>query len=193
VRLLPSLTTAETIAVSLDRHVDVREPLASIFYVEATARSERAVRDRVNEILDAFGLGRYRDTCVADLSTGTRRVLELACVAGHRPRLLLLDEPSSGLSQAETEQLAQILRDLAAMTDATLAIVEHDVPLVSGLSDELVCMDLGRVIARGKPHEVLSNQDVIRSYLGTDQRTIARSGDRSVERHDRDRPLRAGS
>jgi ABC-type branched-subunit amino acid transport system ATPase component len=107
--------------------------------------------------------------------------------------LLLLDEPSSGLSQAETERMAQILRDLAATTAATLAIIEHDVPLVAELSDELVCMDLGRVIARGKSNDVLTNPEVIRSYLGTDQATIARSGALPVQRRPRDRPLRAGS
>jgi ABC-type branched-subunit amino acid transport system ATPase component len=189
VRLLPSLTTAETIAVSLERHTDVREPVASIFYVDATARSEHAVRRRADEIMEAFGLARYRDTCVADLSTGTRRVLELACVAAHRPRLLLLDEPSSGLSQAETEQMAATLRELAGMTGATLAIIEHDVPLVAELSDELICMELGRVIARGKPEAVLTNSEVVRSYLGTDQATIARSGSRPAPR--RATPVRA--
>lgn len=193
VRLLPTLTAAETIAVSLERQTEVREPIASIFYVNATARSERRVQQRVGELIDAFGLSRYRDTCVADLSTGTRRVLELACIAGHRPSLLLLDEPSSGLSQAESEEMAHILTDLAATTGATLAIIEHDVPLVAAISDELVCMNLGRIIARGEPNAVLTNPDVIRSYLGTDQAAIERSGDRSARGRARTRPLRAGS
>jgi branched-chain amino acid transport system ATP-binding protein len=146
----------------------------------------------VDELIDTFGLGRYRDTRVADLSTGTRRVLELACAAGHRPSLLLLDEPSSGLSQSEVEKMAEIVRNLAHTTGSTLAIIEHDVPLVADLSDELVCMDLGRIIARGKPNDVLTNPDVIASYLGTDQTTIARSGERLLGAKSRKR-LRVGS
>jgi ABC-type branched-subunit amino acid transport system ATPase component/ABC-type branched-subunit amino acid transport system permease subunit len=175
VRLLPSLTTAETLAVSLERNVEVREPVACLLYFDATARSERSVRRRVDELLETFGLERYRDTFVADLSTGTRRVLELACAAGHRPNLLLLDEPSSGLSLAESDAMAQHLVELASSTGATLAIIEHDVPLVSRLSDELVCMDLGRIVARGKPAAVLADPVVIRSYLGGEEGTFGAS------------------
>jgi ABC-type branched-subunit amino acid transport system ATPase component len=120
-------------------------------------------------------------------------VLELACVAGHRPRLLLLDEPSSGLSQSEAEDMAPVLADLAAATGATLAIIEHDVPLVAGLSDELICMDLGRIIARGEPNAVLRNPDVVRSYLGTDEATIARSGERAGRSGTRARSPRAAT
>ena len=186
VRLLPALTVSEVLAVALERHIDVREPVASVLYLDATKHSERAVATRVDEILDRFGLGRYRDVCVSELSTGTRRILELACAAGHRPSFLLLDEPSSGLSQAETEQMAEVLRNLARATGATLMLIEHDVPLVAGLADELVCMDLGRVIARGDPQAVLSDPAVIRSYLGGAEPTPqTRSGRRQ--------PLRAGT
>ena len=186
VRLLPALTVSEVLAVALERHIDVREPVASVLYLDATKRSERDVATRVDEILERFGLGRYRDVCVSELSTGTRRILELACAAGHRPSFLLLDEPSSGLSQAETEQMAEVLRNLARATGATLMLIEHDVPLVAGLADELVCMDLGRVIARGEPQAVLSDPAVISSYLGGAEPTPQpRSGRRQ--------PLRAGT
>jgi branched-chain amino acid transport system permease protein len=176
VRLLPSMTVAETLAVSLERHIEVREPVASTFRFAAAVRSERAVARAVDQLLETFGLERYRNAFVSELPTGVRRVLELACATGHRPRLLLLDEPSSGLSQAESEEMAEVLLDLAARTKATLVIIEHDVPLVSGLADELVCMHLGTVIARGEPGAVLSHPDVIASYLGGDDATIQRSG-----------------
>ena len=169
VRLLPSLTLVETLAVSLERHVEVREPVASTLRVRATIDSERAVWRRVDQVLEAFDLGPYRDAFVSELSTGVRRVLELACATAHRPRLLLLDEPSSGLNQAESEAMGRSLLSLATETRATLVVIEHDVPLVSGFSDELVCMDLGRVIARGRPAEVLADREVIVSYLGGNQ------------------------
>ncbi|MEY2430562.1 MAG: hypothetical protein QOC92_287 [Acidimicrobiaceae bacterium] len=180
VRLFPSLTAAESLAVSLERHVEVREPLACLLYPDSTARSEREVRRRVDELIDAFSLGRYRDTCVSDLSTGTRRVLELACAAAHRPTLLFLDEPSSGLSQAESEEMAEVLVDLAQTLRATVAIIEHDVPLVSKLSDELVCMDLGKIIARGKPESVLHDPEVVRSYLGQAEAPVRRTRRRQL-------------
>ena len=166
VRLLPSLTVSETLAVSLDRHTRVREPISSMLYLPSTARSERAVWHRVDELVGEFGLAPYRDTPTSDLSTGTRRILELACVAGHQPELLLLDEPSSGLSQRETEGMADVIREIRMLTGATVAIIEHDVPLVSSLADELVCMNLGSVICRGLSDDVLRNQVVIDAYLG---------------------------
>jgi ABC-type branched-subunit amino acid transport system ATPase component len=154
------------LAVSLDRHTRVREPISSMLYLPSTARSEREVWHRVDELVGEFGLAQYRDTPTSDLSTGTRRILELACVAGHQPKLLLLDEPSSGLSQLETEGMADVIREIRKLTGATVAIIEHDVPLVSSLADELVCMNLGSVICRGLPDDVLRNQVVIDAYLG---------------------------
>jgi ABC-type branched-subunit amino acid transport system ATPase component len=175
-RLFPSLTVAENLAVALERHVEVREPLACTFHVGAVAVSERAVSARVDELIDTMGLGRYRRAFASELSTGTRRIVELACAMAHDPAVLLLDEPSSGIAQRESEALAELLVDLRDRTGAALVVIEHDIPLVSSIADRLTCLHLGRVIAEGRPAEVLANPEVIASYLGTDPAAVARSG-----------------
>jgi ABC-type branched-subunit amino acid transport system ATPase component/ABC-type branched-subunit amino acid transport system permease subunit len=175
-RLFPSQSVAEVLAVALDRHLGVREPLANTFGVGAVLDSEVQVRTRVNELLEMFGLAPYRDAFVSELSTGTRRIVELACASAFEPRVLLLDEPSSGIAQRETEALAELLRALRDRTGATLVVIEHDIPMVTSIADRLVCLDLGEVIATGSPTAVLDDPAVVRAYLGTDEKAIARSG-----------------
>ena len=166
-RLFPTLTVRETLAVALERHVDVRDPSACLLPLKATRASERAVAARVDELLDTLRLDQFADAFVSELSTGTRRLVELACVLAHQPRVLLLDEPTSGVAQREGEAMAGLLTDLRDQTGATLVIVEHDVPLVAGIADRLVCLHLGSVIADGPPGEVLQSPQVVTSYLGT--------------------------
>ena len=175
-RLFPSLTVAETLATAFERHVDVRDPLACMLHVGAVTESEAAVRRRVEELIETMGLGRYRDAFVSELSTGTRRIVELACAMAHDPSVLLLDEPSSGIAQRETEALGQVLLDLKDRTGASLVVIEHDIPLVSSISDRLMCLHLGQVIADGPPDDVLRDPAVVASYLGSDDVAIARSG-----------------
>ena len=177
-RLFPSLTVAETLALACERHVDVREPFASGLYLAATRRSEAAVRARVDDLIGQVSLGAYRDARISELSTGTRRIVELACAMAHQPSVLLLDEPSSGLAQRESEALGQVLDDLRSALGAALVVVEHDIPLVAGLADTLVCMDRGTVLAAGPPAAVLADPAVVASYLGTDDAVIARSSRR---------------
>jgi ABC-type uncharacterized transport system ATPase subunit len=90
--------------------------------------------------------------------------------------VLILDEPSSGLAQREAEAMIDLIVDIKERTGAAIAIIEHDIPLIKSLSDELVCMHLGAVIARGTPEDVLSNDDVIAAYLGFDDVAVQRSG-----------------
>ncbi len=175
-RLFPSMTVTETIATALERHVEVREPTASAFRVGAVVESEHQVAERVEELLETMGLERYRDAFVSELSTGTRRIVELACAIAHEPRVLLLDEPSSGIAQRETEALGELLLQLRDTTGASLAVIEHDIPLVTSIADELVCLHLGRVIATGAAAEVLEDPEVVSSYLGTSELAIERSG-----------------
>jgi branched-chain amino acid transport system ATP-binding protein len=175
-RMFPSMTVAEALAVALDRHVAVREPLANVLGLGAALDSEETVRGRVEELLDRVGLERYRDAFIGELSTGTRRMVELAGVLAHRPRVVLLDEPSSGIAQRESEALGELLLSVRDRTGATLVVIEHDIPLVSSLADRMVCLHLGRVIAEGRPRHVLDDDGVVAAYLGTDDVAIARSG-----------------
>jgi branched-chain amino acid transport system ATP-binding protein len=165
-RLWSSLTTREALAVALDRHIEVREPLACAFRGSSVIDSERAVWQRVDEVLASTGLEPYRDSFLSELSTGTRRILELACAIAHGPELLFLDEPTAGVAQRESEVLGELLVDLRDRQHVTLVVVEHNIPVVSAISDRMVCFDLGSVLAEGSPKSVLSDKAVLSSYLG---------------------------
>ena len=91
----------------------------------------------------------YADKFVGELSTGTRRIVDLACALAHGPSVLLLDEPSSGIAQRETEALGPVLLDIRDKTGAAMVVIEHDMPLITGISDQLVALELGAVIAAG--------------------------------------------
>jgi ABC-type branched-subunit amino acid transport system ATPase component/ABC-type branched-subunit amino acid transport system permease subunit len=173
--LFPSLTVAEVLAVALERHIEVKDPLASMLGLEAVSKSEEKVADRVDELIELMGLGKWRNSFVSELSTGTRRVVDLACAMAHRPRVLLLDEPSSGIAQRESEAMGELLLGLRTETGASFIVIEHDVPLVSYISDRLMCLHLGKVIAEGEPTAVLADPAVIAAYLGQDEATIQRS------------------
>jgi branched-chain amino acid transport system permease protein len=167
-RLWSSLTVREAIAVALDRHVEVREPLACAFRGMSVVESERAVWQRVDEVLELTGVAPYRDAFLSELSTGTRRILELACAIAHGPELLFLDEPTAGVAQRESEVLGELLVDLRDREHVTLVVVEHNIPVISAISDRMVCFDLGQILAEGTPKAVLSDRAVLASYLGSD-------------------------
>jgi branched-chain amino acid transport system ATP-binding protein len=137
---------------------------------------EQRSRLRVGELLELMNLAAFRDSFVRELSTGTRRILDLACLVGHRPSVILLDEPSSGIAQREVEALSPVLLRLRDEMGASLLMIEHDIPMVSAIADRLVAMDQGLVIAEGVPADVLSHPDVLESYLGNDVVARQRSG-----------------
>jgi ABC-type branched-subunit amino acid transport system ATPase component/ABC-type branched-subunit amino acid transport system permease subunit len=176
-RLFPGLTVTETIAVALERHIAVRDPIACSLGLSAAQRSEHNVSERVEALIGTMGLDRYRNAFTAELSTGTRRVVEIACAMAHEPSVLLLDEPSSGIAQRESEALAELLHQLKDTTNAAFVIIEHDMPLVTQLSDRIICMHLGTPISEGSAAEVLADPAVVASYLGNNIATIQRSGE----------------
>jgi ABC-type branched-subunit amino acid transport system ATPase component/ABC-type branched-subunit amino acid transport system permease subunit len=137
---------------------------------------ERRKDAAARELVELMGLEAFATKYVRELSTGTRRIVELACMVAMGPKLLLLDEPSSGIAQRETEALGTLLAGLKRYLDATLVIIEHDMPMLLGLSDVVVAMNLGAVIAEGSPDEIRLHEEVISSYLGTDRLAIERSG-----------------
>jgi branched-chain amino acid transport system ATP-binding protein len=174
-RLFPGLTVSEAIAVALEQHVDVRDPLAASLRLPAVGDSEAKVAATVDGLIDLLGLGAYRDKFVRELSTGTRRIVDLACVLAQRPSVVLLDEPSSGIAQREAEALAPVLRRVRRELGASLLVIEHDLPLLLSIADRMIALDLGRVVTEGDPRAVIDHPAVVASYLGTEASAIARS------------------
>ncbi len=172
--LFESMTVAQTLGVAYARALRGGNLVGAMLGLHALR--ERAVRRHVDELVDLMGLGSFYDKFIHELSTGSRRIVDLACVLAHKPRVLLLDEPSSGIAQREVEALESLIRRVKESLDCTFLVIEHDIPLIRSLSDVMYAMETGRVIARGTPDEVLNDARVVESYLGTDATTIARSG-----------------
>ncbi len=174
--LFESLTVAESLMVAFHTRLESSGPLSSALQLPWARREERATRARVDELIDLMGLGAFHDKFISELSTGTRRIVDLAGVLAVQPSVLLLDEPSSGIAQREVEQLGALLHEVRTALDCTMVVVEHDIPLVRALCDELYAMETGRVIAHGTCEEVLSDDKVVESYLGGGSRAVERSG-----------------
>lgn len=175
-RLFPSLTVRETLAVALERHFAKVGPVLAAVRIGRAARVERGIRASVDELIRLMGLKPFRNKFIGELSTGTRRIVDLAATLAHRPDVLLLDEPSSGIAQRETEVLTALLPKIRQQIGCTMLIIEHDMPLVTAVSDELIAMETGRLIARGTPEAVVNDPLVVEAYLGVDAAVIRRSG-----------------
>ena len=165
-RLWPSLTVRDALLCAMDRHVKAKAPLASFLSLRSIVRGEARLGRAVDKALRALGLWGYRDTYVGDLSTGVRRMVELAGLLAAGPKVLLLDEPSSGIAQKETEALGPILLQLRELLGASLVVIEHDMPLLTSIADRIVALESGTVITEGTPDEVLAHPRVVASYLG---------------------------
>ena len=165
-RLFGSLTVREAIAVSLERQVEVGDPLSSMLGMPGARASEEKLGLRVEELIELVGLGSFRDKFVDELSTGSRRMVEIAALLGIGPKVLLLDEPSSGIAQKEAEALGPILLDVQRELDASILVIEHSMPLLTSIADHLVALDSGTYLTEGEPDVVLTHPAVVESYLG---------------------------
>ena len=164
--MFPSLTVTEVIAVSLERWISWGDPVTAALYLPMAFDSEASIFSRVEELIELMGLERYRHKRVRELSTGTRRVVDLTCVLAHRATVVLLDEPSSGIAQSEVEALAPLLSRMRSEMGASLLVIEHDMNLVTAICDRVLALDQGTVVATGSPTEVLNDPKVLAAYLG---------------------------
>jgi len=142
--------------------------LSGAFRLPWAAREERELRRRAGELMDRVGFPFAKASLVAELPVGARRQLELARALMCKPRLLLLDEPTGGLTRADVDAIGDLLKSLrdGAGGELSVLLVEHNVPFVFSLCDSVTAMDSGQDIANGKPGEIRANEQVIRSYLG---------------------------
>jgi len=140
-----------------------------LLFSGATRQAERESRRKVEEVIEFLDLQAYRDTMIAGLPYGVRKVVELARALATEPRLLLLDEPSSGLNVEETGDMAFWIDDIRDQLGITVLMVEHDMTLVSRVSDRVVALNQGQVLAAGTPREVQTHPGVIEAYLGSQE------------------------
>jgi ABC-type branched-subunit amino acid transport system ATPase component/ABC-type branched-subunit amino acid transport system permease subunit len=177
--LFAGLTVSETIQVAMLQGAKTRI-LPAMVGAPWTRAAERASRQRSLDIVNAFGLAPWADALTSELSTGMRRICDLAAQVTTEPRLLLLDEPTAGVAQREAEAFGPLVRRIRDDLDCSVLIIEHDMPMLMGLCDRVYAFEAGYLIAEGTPTQVRDNPEVIASYLGTDATAINRSGQHSV-------------
>lgn len=173
--LFPELTVNETLLIALESK-KTTGMVSTALGLPGARRHGREANSEVGELIAFLGLGEYQDHYVNDLSTGTRRVVELGGLLALNAKVLCLDEPTAGLAQRETEAFAPLITTVQSELRASVLLIEHDMPLVMSISTRVYCLETGAIIAEGTPSEIRSNPRVIASYLGTDERAIARSG-----------------
>lgn len=139
-----------------------------MLFFPSVKQAERAHRKRVEEVIDFLDLQPHRDSLISGLPYGVRKVVEIARALCTEPKLLLLDEPASGLSVEETQDLVYWIKDIRKQLGITVIMVEHDMSLVSQVSDHVLAINQGRFLASGSVQEVQSDPAVIEAYLGSD-------------------------
>jgi ABC-type branched-subunit amino acid transport system ATPase component len=173
-RLFPELTVRETVQVALESRSRT-DLIGTAIGLPGSIKAERAKRAEAAEILDFLGLGGYAEHYINNLSTGTRRIVELAGLVALSARVLCLDEPTAGVAQRETEAFGPLLLEIRRELSASMVLIEHDMPLAMSVSDRVYCLETGEVIAEGTPTEIRNDPTVIASYLGADERAVTRS------------------
>jgi branched-chain amino acid transport system ATP-binding protein len=163
-RIFPGMTALENVLAGAHLHVRSRT-WRQMLWLPAARREERELKERAKALLDLAGLAAFRDAAATDLPMGAQKLLEVIRALMARPRMVLLDEPAAGLNDAETAELALLLR---AVRDSgiTVVVVEHNMSLVMGVADQVIVLDAGAVVAAGTPAEIQRNPRVIEAYVG---------------------------
>jgi ABC-type branched-subunit amino acid transport system ATPase component len=178
-RLFEDLTVSDVLKVALERG-DPTEFMPSLLCLPPSWAAERRKELRSTELMELLGLSAYAERRTAELSTGTRRIVELGCIVAMGADVILLDEPTGGIAQREVEAFTPVLRRIRDHLDATLIVVAHDVPMVMGLVDRLYVLASGQLIAEGPPDLLSRDQAVIAAYLGSGALELAGTADLST-------------
>jgi len=163
-RIYPGMTSLENVLAGAHLHVRMGA-WRQMLWLPSARREERQLMKKADALLELANLTQFRSAAATDLPMGAQKLLEVVRALMAEPRLLLLDEPAAGLNDAETADLAELLR---AVRDGgvTVMVVEHNMSLVMGVADEVIVLDAGTVVARGAPAEIQKNERVIAAYVG---------------------------
>ena len=165
IELFENATMLSNLLVGRHRH-SATQLWQELLFLPSVRAGEKVHRRRVEQVIEFLDLEAYRDKLISGLPYGVRKVIELARALCSEPKLILLDEPSSGLNVEETDDMAFWIHDIRKELGITVLMVEHDMSLVSAVSDRVVALNYGRVIAVGTPREVQDHPDVVKAYLG---------------------------
>ena len=169
VKLFRNLTVYENLLVAQHRHLSSGS-FAAMLRLPSWRKDEKLAKELVEKMLDTINLRPWKDARPSELSYGTTRFLELASVLSLKPKILLLDEPASGIQQREVEALGPMLKGIRDETGCAIVLIEHDMGLLFSVSERVYALDFGRLIAEGTPDEVANDDRVLESYLGRTRR-----------------------
>ncbi len=166
IRLFPNMSVVENVLIGEQPRLSVNS-LDAIFHTVRNKREEKQSIQMACNLLEYVGLQQYGDDMAKNLPYGAQRRLEIARALGNNPHLLLLDEPCAGMNPHETEAMIELIRSLRSELKITIVLIEHDMKVVMNISDKILVLDHGEVIAHGNPEEIQANQRVIEAYLGS--------------------------
>jgi branched-chain amino acid transport system ATP-binding protein len=165
IELFENATMLSNLLVGRHRH-STTQLWQELLFLPSVRAGEKLHRRRVEQVIEFLDLEAYRDKLISGLPYGVRKVIELARALCSEPKLILLDEPSSGLNVEETDDMSFWIRDMKTELGITVLMVEHDMTLVNRVSDRVIALNYGRVLAMGSPSEVQRHPDVVAAYLG---------------------------
>jgi branched-chain amino acid transport system ATP-binding protein len=165
IELFENATVLQNLLVGRHCHTK-RSLLPEVFFLPSVRKAELEHREKVEEVIEFLDLQHYRESMITNLPYGVRKVVELGRALCTEPKLILLDEPSSGLNVEETQDMAFWIDDIKKDLGITVLMVEHDMGLVSEVSDRVLVLNYGRMLAFGTPQEVQNDPEVIKAYLG---------------------------